>query len=148
MSPWWKAAWVAYAALIIAIVVICGTIAGCAPVVVEGPFVSDTPIEWSNQSDQAGNTYPVACMGHIEEGLDVDIQPVSHAALQRLLPPETPVNIQLRGRWTGPARGTDNKDGAILIDRELPPGLYADALRHELCHAKMFKLTGSAAWHP
>jgi hypothetical protein len=147
MSPWWKAAWIAYAVLIV-VIVSAFTLLGCAPITIEGPFVNDTPIEWSTAYDQAGNIYPLVCLGHIEDGLDVDIQPVSHATLQAMLPPGTPPFIELRGHWTGPAKGSVHRDGTILIDRELTPHLYNDAVRHEMCHAKMYRLTGSASWHP
>jgi hypothetical protein len=100
-------------------------------------------IQYGNEVDQAGNRYPVAC--HDVSDVRVDVVLLSREAMQ-FREPSMPRGFVLKGQWITPDDSTKS-DGTIYIDKSLTSDQFYDAVHHEKCHAKMFKMTGDPTWH-
>jgi hypothetical protein len=91
--------------------------------------------------DQAGNRYPVACMGDLSS-VKSPVMFVAPAVLQAL---SHSYNLRELGAWLPPSMA--GKPGVILVDNTLRGWKRDDAVRHERCHERMYELTGDARWH-
>jgi hypothetical protein len=113
-----------------------------ALVLLLGACAATTPIAYSDAFDTAGNRLPIACLDLGDVRVSVVL--LSHQAMQARLHKD---GWSLLGQWRTP-RDPKASDGTIYLDRDLEPAIFYDAMRHEMCHAKMFKTRGDPNWHP
>ncbi len=104
---------------------------------------SSKPMPILPATDQAGNVYPRTCfdMSKVKAPLIL----VTTAQMTEVAKgPPKPGHVRL-GHW----RSEGSSWGTIYVD---PTGLsldqIEDVIRHEQCHAKLFRETGNPQFHP
>lgn len=108
-------------------------------IILTGCASGSSGIDYSSERDMLGNLYPTACLD--ESTVHPRIVFVPEAALQSL--------AGLRDRFVYGFWNTDfiNRDGVVYINDELSARQMKDTMRHEFCHAVMYRLTGDPYWH-
>jgi hypothetical protein len=135
--------------VIVPIMVLCVMIAvfaaiAWAAVPVELDYHRYQPNGQLTAADQMGNTYPPQC--YEMHGLEITILFEPPHVLDRL-DPDRPPGMHTEGRWQKVDPVRHMRDGIIYIDNTLQGWIRSDVLRHELCHATMWRLTGDYGWH-
>lgn len=107
----------------------------CLPLLVATIVLCGANARAADQYDQAGNRYPAWCADVSD--IHVPVLPMTPAAMAAIA---HNYNHRELGVWLAPG-------APILIDETLRGWKRADAIRHELCHEKTYRLTGDARWH-
>lgn len=97
------------------------------------------PIEYSDERDLLGNRYPVDCVAQYTVHPRIALLPEDSLRLVCGLP-----NHFVYGCWN---TDWEVPDGVIYMASELDAITQYETLKHEMCHAQMYRLTGSPIWH-